>query len=296
MAFAQETDNLFAGLSGRSFRPDEVKPDTPLVVAIHGGTYTSAYFDAPGASLFARAAALGIPLIAPDRPGYAGSKRLPDSEMTVKGQADYMAHALIDAWNRHGGGTSGVFLVGHSIGGAIAATIAAIVGDEAAKGFPLLGLALSGVCMHTPPEHKPMWESLPDTPTVEMPPGVKDVVMFGPEGSFVPEMVRTAAMADAPAPKAELVDIASTWNDNAPGTLARIEVPVHYRQAEFDKLWIMSQEEVDSFRAALKHSPRVDAGLVKGTGHCMEYHRIGRSLQIQQLAFALQCAVEEAGK
>jgi hypothetical protein len=147
--------------------------------------------------------------------------------------------------------------------------------------------------MRTPPEHKPMWEALPDTPTVEMPPGVKDMVMFGPEGSFDPAMVKSASSADAPAPKAELVDIVSTWEANAPGILGRIAVPVHYRQAEVDKLWIMSQAEVDAFGRALSRAPRVDAAMVRGTGHCMEFHRIGRGLQVQQLGFVLQCAGEQ---
>lgn len=292
MTFAQTTPMLFGGLSGRGYRPDSLKPDTPLVVAIHGGTYTSAYFDGAGASLFEQAAALGIPVIAPDRPGYIGSAPLAKADMTVRGQARHIAQALADAWARYGQGTAGIVLLGHSIGGAIAATIAADLAGDAANTFPLLGLVVSGVCMRTPPEHKPMWESLPDTPTVEMPPGVKDMVMFGPPGSFVPAMVQVAATADAPAPKAELVDIVSTWEANAPDTLGRITVPVHYRQAEADQLWIMSQQEVDNFAAALKRSPCVDAAMVKATGHCMEYHRVGRALQAQQLGFALQCAAQ----
>ena len=40
----------------------------PLVVAIHGGSYSSAYFDVPGYSLLERGDGLGIPVIALDRP------------------------------------------------------------------------------------------------------------------------------------------------------------------------------------------------------------------------------------
>jgi hypothetical protein len=36
----------------------------------------------------------------------------------------------------------------------------------------------------------------------------------------------------------------------------------------------------------------VDAAMMRGTGHSMDFHHIGRSLQLQQLAFALQCAAE----
>src|ERR1700690_2289096 len=52
-------------------RPHAAK-DVPLIIALPGGTYTSTYFDIPGYSLLDRAAALGIPIIALDRPGYGG--------------------------------------------------------------------------------------------------------------------------------------------------------------------------------------------------------------------------------
>jgi len=285
----QQASDLFGGLSGRHRLPaGAVAPDTPLVVAIHGGTYTSAYFDVPGASLMEKAAACGIPVVAPDRPGYVGSPILPPGEGTVRGQAKALTKALHDAWQRYGAGTSGMVLIGHSIGGAIAATIA-----SEPDGLPLIGLAVSGVCMNTPPEHKPMWEQLPEVPIVEIPPEAKAQFMFGPEGSYEPDMpAHSTRIAGAGAPKAELVDIVSTWSANAPSTLAKIKVPVHYRQAELDHLWICGQAEVDSFARALGNAPRVDAAMMRGTGHCIDFHRVGRPLQLQQLAFALQCAAE----
>ena len=292
MSKEQQTDSLFAGLSGRAHHPDApAAARVPLVVALHGGTYTSGYFAMPGASLFDKAVALGVPLIAPDRPGYGNSAWLDTAEMTIQGQARFFAHALGDAWERHGRATSGVVLLGHSIGGAIAAATAALLADRPGP-FPLLGLAVSGVCLNTPAEHRPLWEQLPDTPSVEMPPAVKEVVMFGPEGSFDPHMVRASAQADVPAPKAELVDIVSVWASVATDILGRITVPVHYRQAEVDRLWVGGQEQVQGFAQALVRSPRVDAAMLRQTGHCIDLHHVGTALQVQQLGFALQCAAE----
>ena len=54
----------------------EVRPGAPLVIALHGGTYTSEYFDIPGYSLLDRAEAAGVPVIALDRPNYGGSSPL----------------------------------------------------------------------------------------------------------------------------------------------------------------------------------------------------------------------------
>ncbi len=59
-------------LSGRYRFPaaGALTKDYPLIVALHGGTYTSAYFDLPRFSLIDRAVVLGMPIIALDRPGY----------------------------------------------------------------------------------------------------------------------------------------------------------------------------------------------------------------------------------
>lgn len=279
---------LFGGLTGRSRVPAGLLPDAPLIVAIHGGSYTSAYFDLPGYSLLDRSAVNGIPAIAPDRPGYVGSPMLPPEETTIAGNACALTEKLGEAWERFGAGTRGIVLIGHSIGGAIAATMASAPG-----GLPLIGLAISGVCLRTPDAHRPQWEALPDTPTVDLPASMKDQLMFGPPGSFDASMPAASHAANAPAPKGELVDIVSTWAGAARGVLGAISVPVHYRQGEFDHLWIVDQGEVDGFARALTRAPHVDAAMLCGTGHCMDFHRIGAAFHTQQLGFAMQCAAQK---
>ncbi len=279
---------IFGGLSGRQRTPARhPTAKAPLVVALHGGTYSSAYFDVPGYSLLDRASALGVPLVAPDRPGYVDSAKLPDGEGTIRGQARALTVALRDAWKRYGEGTQGIVLIGHSIGGAIAATIASEPED-----LPIIGLAVSGVGMRTPTEHQDQWASLPNTPLVEMPLAAKDFLMFSPPGAFDASMPAASHVANTLCPRDELLDIVGAWHTVAPDVLRRITAPVHYRQAEFDQLWIVNQGEVDAFARALTHSSRVDAAMVRGTGHCMDFHYVGKALQIQQLGFALQCACE----
>src|SRR5271155_4415850 len=75
--------------SGRSRIPSgSVPADTPLVIALHGGTYSSTYFDVPGHSLLDLAAQLGIPILAIDRPAYGTSPQVEDSESIIQKNAE----------------------------------------------------------------------------------------------------------------------------------------------------------------------------------------------------------------
>lgn len=284
-------DLIYGGCSGRSWLPESgSRIGKPLVIAIHGGTYTSGYFDVPGFSLLENARRNEIAIIALDRPGYGKTPLLPGEQADIQGQADHLTGSLKQIWTQFGGDSVGMVLIGHSIGAAIAASIASGGSD-----LPLIGLAMSGVGLRTPELHRPMWESLPDIPLVEMPEAIKDDLMFGNLGSFdTLVMPQASHSANAPAPKAELVAIVSSWQETIAATLSRINVPVHYRQAENDKLWIVDQEQINGFAKALTAAPWVDARMMPATGHCMDFHHIGLALQIQQLGFALQCATEAA--
>jgi pimeloyl-ACP methyl ester carboxylesterase len=285
----EASENLFAGLSGRYCPVTAGKhfPDSPLVIAIHGGTYTSAYFDIPGHSLLDLGESIGIPILAIDRPGYGTSATLSGDGSSIQGQARFLTTALKEAWKQYGASTRGIVLIGHSIGGAIATSIAAQAGDD----LPIIGLAISGVGLHVPGHFPAMWASFPDGP-VEFPVQLKDDVMFGPPESFVGSMPAVSHVSDAAAPRQEIIDIVTTWIEGVREIVGRVRIPVHYRQAEFDKLWIVDENEVKQFSEAFTSSPSVDAALVKGTGHCMDFHRIGTALQVQQLGFALQCAAQ----
>ena len=277
---------LFSSLSGRRGKPERaIDADYPLVIALHGGAYTSAYFDLPGYSLIERAVNLGIPILAPDRPGYGDSPAIRPENMNLQGHADFLAPAIGEAWERYRWDAKGVVLIGHSIGGAIAMMIAAQALD-----WPLLGLAVSGVGLQTPAHSRDAWTALPDLPMVKLPSEVKDRVIFGPPGSYAPDMPAASHAADAAVPRTEILDIVSTWHDVVRGVAARIPVPLHYRQAEFDALWIVSSEEVSGFAEAHTASPHKDAAMVPGVGHGMDFHRFGAALHVQQLGFALQCA------
>jgi pimeloyl-ACP methyl ester carboxylesterase len=259
----------------------------PLVIAIHGGTYHSGYFDIAGYSLVHRAAGLGIPILALDRPGYGRSTAFPPAEATIIHNAERLNEVIGRIWEQFQTRLPGVVLIGHSIGGAIAVGIA-----SQQPQWPLLGIAISGVGLASPPEAGDAWASLPDLAMIDLPAPMKNAVMFGPEWTYDRVMPTASRPADTPVPRAELIDIVTAWPALVYELTAKVKVPVHYRQGEFDKLWITDLDQVLKFGNAFSASSSVDARLLESTGHCIDFHRVGAGFQLEQLAFALRCTVE----
>lgn len=274
--------------SGRRRRPEvAANADAPLVIALHGGTYTSIYFDVPGYSLLDRAAAVGVSILAIDRPAYRDSTPVEPGESIILANAEVLDHLVGELWEAFGDGTSGVVLLGHSIGGAVATAMAA-----RHPSWPLLGLAVSGCLLQVPTESRGAWATLPDTTMVELPSPMKDFVMFGPEWTYTDQMPAASHVADAPVPRAELFDITGGWIERVPSIAAQVTVPVHSRQGQFDKLWITDEQQVADFGAAFTAAPVVDARLVRSVGHCIDFHRGAAAFQLEQLGFALGCCIK----
>ena len=265
-------------------RPDAaIGEGVPLVIALPGGTYSSVYFDVAGQSLLDTAESVGIPVIAVDRPGYRGSTKLGRAESIIAGNAEVLDRLIGELWDAHGAGTAGVVVIGHSIGGAITMELAA-----RHPSWPLLGIAVSGCLVRVPPESGGAWAALPDREFVELPGPVKDFVMYGPDWTHTPAMPGAGRTADAPVPKAELLDITGGWVERMRSVAAGVTVPVHSRQGEFDHLWVTDDAQVAEFAAAFTGAPWVDARLVPNTGHCIDFHLPARAFQLEQLAFALE--------
>jgi pimeloyl-ACP methyl ester carboxylesterase len=275
-------------VTGR-FQPAPAVPvaeDYPLIVAIHGGTYTDDYFHVEGCSLAARAAALGMPIFTVNRPGYADSVSKEKLDCSIVSNAVLLNDVLSGLWETRRGNARGIFLIGHSIGGAIAVQMAALD-----KSWPLLGIAISGVGMREPEHVLEQWRSLPPDELIVIPPEAKDQLMYGPAQTWVPAAQRAAHRADHPMPRQELLDIAFEWPRLFQEAAPRVDVPVHYRQPEFDNLWVVNEAEIQAFASRFVNAPLVDAQVFKGAGHNIDFHRLGGAFQLQQLAFSMACSV-----
>lgn len=279
---------LGISLSGRGRVPKSADNTRhPLIIAIHGGIYSSKYFDVEGYSLLDRAEEQQLPIFAIDRSGYGLSAEYAANAPSIMDNAEILDSAIHELWHNYRHQASGIVLIGHSIGGAITIAIAA-----RQPTWPLLGIAISGVGLDPVPASKDKWNEVPEEQAlVSIPPEAMHGFFFGPPGTYQQDVMPQAShVANAPAPRSELVDIGMHWPGMVSRLAARVSVPVHYRQPEFEQLWPVDEDIVQRFADAFVNCPEMDAALLPDAGHCIDFHLAGEAFQLEQLAFAKRCA------
>src|SRR4029077_7949247 len=132
--------------------------------------------------------------------------------------------AIGEIWEQHGGAASGVVLIAHSIGGAVAAATAA-----PQPAWPLEGLAPSGDLVRVPAESAGAWAALPPIPMIDLPVPMKDQLMFGPAETLAGDMPAASYPSNTLVPKAELLDITGAWIGRRAEVTAQVTVPMHHR-------------------------------------------------------------------
>jgi pimeloyl-ACP methyl ester carboxylesterase len=273
---------LIAGLTAGP----ESSPGRPLIAALHGGTYNARYFDVAGSrhgSFLDLAAGLGYSVVSFDRPGYGGSPALEPADNTFGRHAELLNAAIGQAAESRA--ADGVILAGHSIGGMIAAMIAA--GDT---DFRLLGVTMTGMgAVIRAGGPAQALASLPPDATVDLPYDQRDQVMFGPEFTRTAAGISNAHSSYAPVPVRELIQAPNWPDEHLPGVAPRIRVPVHNELAEFDALWDSTPANVELFATMLTGAPFVQASIARATGHSIDHHILGHALHLRQLAFAAEC-------
>lgn len=267
-----------SGLVGRAASGTGRRPD--LLVAIHGGTYTSRYFDVPGHSLIERANAAGFDVLALDRPGYGETERLEDGPAMLDRNASRISQFLPEVLSELDLSFDRIVLIGHSMGGVIASTIAA-----GQPGWPLAGIIGTGFAQTLPTHLAEGFAALPQQYYVELPTAMKDQLMFGPPETLAAGMPEASHVANTHMPRAEAIDIAGDWGMRAPDMLGRVSVPVYYKLAEFEQLWNVPDHEIVA--SMYGSSPRVETGIFTGAGHCIDFHGRGADFHDEILKFAM---------
>ncbi|WP_375386162.1 alpha/beta hydrolase [uncultured Microbacterium sp.] len=259
---------------------EEGGPGLPLLVCIPGGSYNSHYFDVAGHSFLDAAHEAGFSVVALDRPGYQGSDPV-EGEVTFAKNAIVLDAAIAELWKRYADTATGVVLIGHSMGGAIAIHMA---GQP--HSWPLLGISATSIHTDAPQQVTDAWNSIPADATIPFSKEQRIQFMYGPEGSYDPAVVDDADVATELIPVAELLEVVGGWIADFPTLAAAVTVPVHYALAEHEALWISTDENVTAFGDAFTASPRVKTQRVSGAGHNLDHHSNSAELHACQLEFA----------
>jgi pimeloyl-ACP methyl ester carboxylesterase len=252
----------------------------PLLVCIPGGSYNSHYFDVKGHSFLEAAHAQGFSVVALDRPGYQGSSPVEGSPTFAK-NAVALDAAITELWKRYESSTTGVVLVGHSMGGAIAIHMAS---NE--HSWPLLGISATSIHTDAPQQVTDAWNSIPAEAVIPFSKEQRIQFMYGPEGSYDPAVVDDAEVSADLIPVAELLEVVGPWTTDFAGLAAKVAVPVHYALADTEALWISTDDNVHSFAAAFAASPSVTSERVIGSGHNLDHHNNSAEFHARQLDFA----------
>lgn len=290
----------------------------PLVVAIHGGTYSSKYFDADArhtASLCSNS--LGVPVVAIDRPLYQGTTSfypLPEGSTYHEELAVWLHRYILPAvWHEFGRGCCrGLVLHCHSLAVPSAVLVAGWVAreedEERAEGqspaaaaaacrlYPLDGMTISGFGSQKHPDiiaaglaaaaaASPAADDDddPNLPLFEpaLAPAAKDALVL-PAGTADPAVHALTEELDNPMPRAERADYELLWfpEERWRSLCAAVRVPVLVGVAERDGLWVGSRQ----------HAAEFAEGGFAGGGGCerLEYGVVGQAPHCMELSYVAQ--------
>jgi pimeloyl-ACP methyl ester carboxylesterase len=266
----------------------EVPRPRAVVVALHGGAVTSAYFDSriqPRLSLLRTGAALGFTVIALDRPGYGASAPHED-RMETAGHRVGLAYAAIEEFLAGRGRGAGVFLMAHSMGCVLGLQMAA---DE--RGRDLLGLEIAGIGRRPHPEAVtvmgPLTRGNPDRPDGPARGVLRDAI-WGPSHLYPADAA--AGLGPSAVPGYEGSEVRG-WIGAFPAFAARVCIPVRYSLGDHEKVWSSGPPALADIASLFTASPRVVTDEQAGAGHNLSLGLSAMAYHLKVLSFAEECVL-----
>jgi pimeloyl-ACP methyl ester carboxylesterase len=254
-----------------------------VVVALHGGGTTSAYFDCPGRprlSLLRIGAALGFTVVALDRPGYGSSAGYPEA-MERPGQRVDLAYEAVDGLLQGAPRGAGMFLFAHSLGCELALRMAAD-----ARAADLLGISMAGTgrrhdatarTILTAPDHREIREGL-------------RTHLWQPARLYPPEMVGGDAISSGGAPYEAVV--VKTWaKQEFPALAAQVRAPVQFIAGDHENVWESTPAARNDIADMFTASSRVVVALQSESGHNLSLGFTAAAYHLKVLSFVEECVV-----
>lgn len=262
----------------------EASQPRAVVLALHGGGTTAAYFDCPGhpsLSLLRLGAALGFTVIALDRPGYGSSAPYPEA-LAEPGQRVRLAYGAVERIVGEGSRGAGLFLFAHSNGCELALRMAADNNE-------LLGIEIAGTGRHYQPAAR---EVLKSASTTHRPPGLREL-LWHPAELYPADVVGgiTNAASGAPYEAAMVTD----WpRHDFPALAARVRVPVQFSVAEHEKVWQSDAAALAEIAAMFGAAPQFRINEQRDAGHNLSLGHTAADYHQKVFAFVEECVATQA--
>jgi pimeloyl-ACP methyl ester carboxylesterase len=254
-----------------------------VVLALHGGGTTAAYFDCPGhpgSSLLRLGASLGFTVVALDRPGYGSSGPYPEA-IALPEQRVRLAFAAVDRIVGQWPGGAGLFVVAHSNGCELALRMAA---DE--RGADLLGIEMAGTGRHYHPAARDVLKSA--SPTYR-PPELGEL-LWHPTQLYPPDVI--GGITNSATGAAYEAAMVTAWpRTDFPALAAQVRVPVQFSVADHERVWQSDAAALAEIGAMFAAAPRFVANEQSGAGHNLSLGHTAAAYHLKVLSFAEECVV-----
>lgn len=250
-----------------------------VVVAIHGGATSSAYFDCPGhprLSLLRAAASHGFTAIAIDRPGYGASAPYQDEMGSAERRVE-LALGAVDQILGDSDRGAGLVVMAHSAGCELGLRLAA---DERAGA---IGVELAGTGLRYDAEALAI---ISQATMTSRPVGLREL-LWEPAELYPPEVLTGALSGGGAAYEG---DVTANWpRRDFADVAARVRVPVEFSVADHERVWESSAQSTAEVAALFTAAPRVTVNDMPGSGHNLSVGLTAGIYHQRVLTFADEC-------
>ncbi|KAK5113324.1 hypothetical protein LTR85_010941 [Meristemomyces frigidus] len=268
----------------------------PLIIGIHGGTCTAAYYDlCPEASAAPVSVATGIPFVSIDRPSYGQtSSILPlgqDQDFwheTARALHNDILPAVWQHFNSSGNLAS-IVLDANSFGVPPAIITAALHAEDPAAKYPLAGMILTGWNVEM---NNSAAMDFDETTKRALPtPKVKELMMLSePEyACYTPTVAQQLRQQgdrqNVSVPQAEVGSMPS-WFRNGTEYMEKVKIPTMAAIGDRDWLVRGSSECMEAFKRHFVSTPRFDISVVNNAPHALEWSKYSLGFYLRCFGFA----------
>lgn len=250
-----------------------VESPRAVVLALHGGATTAAYFDCPGhpeLSLLRSAPRHGFTVLALDRPGF-GSSALYNDEFDSTPRRVDMVFAAVDKMLGGCDRGAGTFVLAHSNGSELALRLAA---DE--RGAGLLGVEISGTGLRY---QEVAASVLAGASRDNIPAGLREL-LWEPAELYPAGIAGSVRIKGGPVSPGYESALVHNWRRDLPELAAGVRIPVRYTLGEHERVWCTGAAAMSEIAGLFTAAPAVqtyeqaDAGHNLSLGHSApRYHR-----------------------